>query len=137
MGALLGFFGAGGLQLKALIVGAAVMAIACLGLTTWALLERSGRLSCKVDVVRLEDQVKVLADQLKRQSAAVIDHAAIGAAVQAAIRGDLDKIGKLISKSDPKLLELERLIKQRQLRADGKPVDCGDAWREIEKRARQ
>ena len=134
MGFLLNFFGAGGLQLKALIVGAAAMLIACLGLTTWALFERSGRLSCEVDRVALRAQVSVLSDQLNRQSKAVGDHAAIGAAVQDALREDLDKLARLAARRDPILNELADLARNPPKRADGKPVDCNDAWAEIEKR---
>ncbi len=133
MGARRDVFGAGGLQLKALIVGAIAALLACMALTTWALFERSGRLSCKVDVVRLEGQVQVLADQLKRQSKAVIDHGAIGAAVQAALRGDLDQLLAAARRRDPGLQELAELIKNNK-RADGSAKDCGDAWGEIEKR---
>ncbi len=137
MGSLLSFFGAGGLQLKALIVGAAVMVIACLALTTWALLERSGRLSCEVDRVTLKAQVAVLSDQLTRQTGAVLDHKAIGEAVQEALRGDLDAIRKAAGRRDPLLQQLADLVKQPPARADGKPADCNDAWAEIEKRRAQ
>lgn len=133
MGALLTFFGAGGLQLKALIVGAIAALVACMALTTWALLERSGRLSLKVELVRCEAQKAVLVDQLNRQSRAVIDHGQVGAAVQAALRGDLDKLLAAAGRRDPGLQELTELIKNNK-RADGSAKDCADAWAEIEKR---
>ena len=53
------------------------LGVACAVLTTWALLERSGRLGCKVDVVRLEGevtrlgQVDLLADKIQTQNTAI------------------------------------------------------------------
>ena len=124
------------LRLKLMLIAAAAMAALCLGLTTWALLERSGRLSLKVDVVRLEDQVKILSAALKRQSVAILDHAAIGNAIRADIRGELDRLAAAAGKRDPVLLELEALIRKGSKRPDGTAADCRDAWREFERRAR-
>lgn len=135
MKALLTFFGAGGLQLKALIAGAIAALVACLALTAWALLERSGRLDCKVDLVAARAQVAVLSDQLKRQGKAVIDHAAVGAAVQGALRDDFDRILAAAGKRDPTLQEIRALLKHDR-RPDGTAKDCKDAWAEIQKRVK-
>lgn len=138
MGALLGFFGSAALapaallRLKALLIGAAVLAAICLALVTWALLERSGRLSLKVEVVALEAQKDVLAEAIGRQNEGVERTAKAGADAVAETRRLLGMVETGLLRTAAMRDEARSIIsKPPPLRADGKPKDCADALGEL------
>lgn len=138
MKTILGFFGAGPARLQALLIGAMAMAVTCLALTAWALWERSGKLSCEVERVTLAAQVAVLADKLNTQNTAVDALGSLGNQIRGDVKTGLAKIGAAEAARAAKFAELADLIKKPPpVRADGKPADCADAWREIERRSAQ
>lgn len=123
------------LRLKALIIGAVALAAVCLALVTWALLERSGRLGCKVDVVRLEGevtrlhgQIDVLADKIATQNTA-IDGWKAAAEKQKGV-GDVARAAaeKTAARIQP---ELERLRDLMSKTAAGAARSCADAAAEV------
>jgi len=116
------------LQLKAMLVAGAVMAIACLSLLVWGLYWRGEYRECKVANVVLVDQVKLLADKMDTQSAAVRENAAAGQAAVAAGEALLVEARKL-SQAARRTAEASDAI-ARGAAQPGK--DCRDAWREIE-----
>lgn len=131
MGALLGFFGTP-LRLKALLIGAAVMALVCMTLLVWALWERSSRLSLEVEAVTLRGQNQVLADSLGRCNAGVEAAAKAGTAALA----DMKRLVAIAEKAAERTAALRNEIKgivnrPAPKRADGKPKDCTDAMSEI------
>lgn len=131
MGALLGFFGTP-LRLKALLIGAGVMALVCMSLLTWALWERSSRLSLEVEAVTLRGQNQVLADSLGRCNAGVEATAKAGTAALA----DMKRLVALAEREAARTAALRTEIKgivnrPAPKRADGKPKDCTDAMSEI------
>jgi len=138
---LLNFFGAAALapasllRLKALLIAAAAMLLACLALTTWALIERSGRLSCKIETVELSAQVKVLSASLERQNTGIDATIAAGNDARAAIRLLLVAAGKLAAGRQSIIDEVNGILaKPTPTKPDGKPYGCDEAWSEIEKR---
>lgn len=131
MGALLTFF-SGPAQLKALIIGAIAALIACLALTTWALLERSGRLSCEVDRVALKAQVSVLSDALNRQSASIERTAKAGEDATAAASALLKAAQGLTAQNRGFLDRAEQAIRDAAPRnPDGTAKGCGEARAEM------
>lgn len=142
MSALLNLFGAATaapatlLRIKALLIGALAMLAACLALTVWALIERSGRQSCEIDSVKLAGQVQVLSAAIERQNAGVEALQKAGAAAQAGVKALLavaDKLGK--DKASLLIDVREVLNRPTPARADGTPAGCTEAWAEIERRA--
>lgn len=138
MGALLAFFGGSALRLKALVIAALAMAAVCGALTAWALLERSSRLSCEVDKVALEGEVRVLEGQLKVMADKITtQNTAIDgwkrAADEAAGKGDLARAAatQAAAKLQPNIVRLEKAVKDAAGAA--KRVDCNDAVAEIRK----
>lgn len=113
------------------------MGALCVGLTGWALSERSGRMSCKVELVTAQAQVAVLSDTITRQNAGVQAAADAGAAAQEGV-AKLLEVAKRAEQASAGLVAHARDVigKPAPKRADGKDVDCTDAWREIETRAR-
>lgn len=65
-------------KLQALLIGLLAMAVVCLGLTTWALIERSQKLECAVERVQLTDQNAILAADLAKQNKSIDDLANTG-----------------------------------------------------------
>lgn len=134
MGALLGFFGTP-LRLKALLIGAAVMALVCLSLLTWALWERSSRLSLEVEAVTLRGQNKVLADSLGRCNAGVENAAKVGAAAVIETRRLVGLAQTAFAKNAALRDDIRGIVnKPAPVRSDGKPKDCADAMAEIRKK---
>lgn len=138
MGAILGFFGSAALgpvallRLKALLIGAAALAAVCLGLTTWALLERSGRLSLKVDIVECRAQRDVLSGAISRQNEGVDRTAKAGEAAIAETRRLLGMAERALERNQAVREEIRSIVsKPTPTRPDGKPKDCGDALTEI------
>lgn len=128
-------------RLKGLVVGAIALAAVCLALVTWALLERSGRLGCKVDVVRLEGevdrlkgQIDVLADKIATQNAAIDGWKAAAdrqAGVGQAARAAADAAAARIQP------EIERLRGLVSGMPAGAARACADAAAEVRKGLRQ
>jgi hypothetical protein len=107
MGGILAFFGTGPARLKALLIGAAALAVLCLSLTTWALLERSGRLSCAAEAAKLEGQISVLSATVETQNTAIAGWKK-AAEVQQAKGADARKAAdQFVARVRP---ELERLL---------------------------
>ncbi|HJT63130.1 MAG TPA: hypothetical protein VJ797_15780 [Burkholderiales bacterium] len=108
------------------------MGVLCAALTAWALLERTFRLDCKVELVTARAQAKVLSDALERQNAGVDALDKTGKAIIAEARRTLTAIRAEGRKRDPELAEIKAIL------ANPTPTgaDCGRAWREIEGRAR-
>lgn len=59
------------LRAKLELVGAIVALVMLAGVTAWALIERAGRLECKVELVKAVDQARILGGTLERQDAAL------------------------------------------------------------------
>lgn len=129
------------LRLKALIIGAVALAAVCLALITWALIERSGRLGCRVDVVRLEGkvtqlegQVDVLADKIRTQNTA-IDGWRLAAEKQKGV-GDVARAAaaQTAAKIQPELDRLRDLVAKT---ATGAAQSCAAAAAEVRRGLRQ
>lgn len=131
MGTLLALFSTPA-RLQGLIIAAIAMLALILGLTTWALLERSGRLSAKVELVRAQDQAKVWEDAAGRCTASV---KSLGEAGQGAIAETKRLLGLVevgIKKQAALRDEARDIVKKPPpTRPDGKPRDCADALAEI------
>lgn len=129
--AALGFFSAPA-RLKALLIGAAALLLICLALVTWALIERSGRLSGEVELVALRAQQQVLADSLGRCNAGVENAAKAGVAATAETKRLLAMAETALLKNAAVREEIRGIVNRPPpVRADGKPKDCGDALSEI------
>lgn len=141
MGSILGFFGSAALgpaqllRLKGLLIGAAVMIAVCLALTAWALLERSGKLSCEVEkeqlntkIASLEAQVGTLSDKLTTQNDAVkkLEKAAADAKRKGA--DEKAKAERLVAGNKS---ELERLRKAASNKTTGATQSCADAVADV------
>lgn len=113
------------LQIKLALIGAGLVVIALLSLTTWALLERSGRLECKVELVEAKDQVAVLSSKLEDQTKSINNLSALTAKLIARTGLTLDKIDKLHENDRVTVAGLEALIKKG---ANGK--SCADYLKE-------
>jgi hypothetical protein len=144
MMALLNLFGAATagpatvLRLKALLVAALAMLAACLALTVWALIERSGRQSCEIENVQLEIQVQVLGVAIERQNAGVDAVNKAGVAVQAGVKQLLAAADRANAGRASLLGDIREVLNRpTPTRADGKPAGCEDAWLEIEKRVQK
>lgn len=132
MGGLLAFFAAGPARLQALVIGAAVLLVMALALTTWALIERSGRLSAKVEVVTLKAQTDVLADSLTRCNTSIENAAKAGEAALTETRRLVGIAEKAFARTEALRIEIRGIVaKPTPTRPDGKPKDCGDALSEI------
>jgi hypothetical protein len=132
MGAILGFFGAGTARLQALVIAAAAMLAMILALTTWALIERSGKYAAERDAEHFKAQSDVLADSLGRCNAGVENAAKAGTAA-------IGETKRLLAMAETALLknaavrdEIRGIVSRPPpMRADGKPKDCADALGEI------
>ncbi len=113
------------------------MGILCAGMAGWALLERSGRLSCNVEGVRLQAQVSVLATALETQNRGIQATVDAGAAAQEEV-GRLIQAARRLEQASAGMVAHARgvLAKPAPKRPDGKDVDCRDAWGEIESRVK-
>lgn len=137
MGALVSFFAGGPARLKALLVGAAAMAVVCLALTTWALLERSWRFQALAEVergrtllVRERDQVQVLAAAVGACSAGVDLAKRVG---DAAIAGTAELVEAAKRLKRPAVHTRE--VIERVIASPATPeqaADCNWGWAEIE-----
>lgn len=116
------------LQLKAMLVGAGVMAIAILALTAWAFYERSRYFECQATAAPLIAQVQVLAGKIDGQNDAVQATAKAGQDALAETRKMLLTAGRLRAAADRAAEASEAIAKGPQQ----KGKDCRDAWREIE-----
>lgn len=116
------------------------MGVLCVVLTGWALLERSGRLGCKAELVTAQAQIAVLSDTITRQNAGIQAAADAGAAAQEGVANLLEAARKLSAAGSAlgnTIAHARGVIgKPPPKRPDGKDVDCTDAWREIEGRAK-
>lgn len=143
MGALLSFFGmasaapAALLRFKVLLAAAAVMMIACLSLTVWALWERSGRYQAERDAVIYRTQSQVLADSLERCNVGVAAVQKAGEAAQAGVDQLLAAARKLNSAGASLIVDAREIASRpTPIKPDGKPKDCTDAKAEIAARAK-
>lgn len=122
------------LQLKLAAAGAIAAAAAIGSLTIWALLERSGRLECKVELVRAQDQVDVLAAVLDEQTQSIKDLGKATARSRVELRGMVAAIAEQNKQTRDQVAGLEASLKAPTPRAaDGRVFDCRDAirqWRE-------
>lgn len=122
------------LQLKLAAASAIAVLLALGSLTIWAFWERSGRLECKVDLVRAQDQVDVLARQLEAQTKAINDLGAITSRSRAELRKTVDLISAQHAQTRAEVRGLEDQLKAPTPKAaDGRLFDCRDAiriWRE-------
>ena len=137
MGALLSFFTAGPARIKGLVIGAGVMAIAVLALTSWALLERALRFQALADVervrtalVRERDQVKVLADAVAACSAGVDQAKRVG---EAALAGTAELVAAAKRLKAPPIHTREVIEKiiEKPVTSE-QAADCNWGWNEIE-----
>lgn len=137
MTGLLTFFAAPA-RLKGLVIAAGIMLLVALALTTWALLERTARLSCKVDVVelrgevaRLNGQIDVLADKIATQNEAIEAWKAAADARKAFALAAGAAAEKVAQGLQP---ELERLgAKIAEQAAAGAAKSCAEAAAEVRK----
>lgn len=127
------------IQIKAVLIAIAAALAIMLSLTIWALLERSGRLGCKVDLVQARDQVKVLADRLEDQTKAINDLGQATANGRLELRQMVARVTGEHSKTRQTVAQLEKAIQApTPIGADGRAKDCRDAireWRESRKAA--
>lgn len=108
------------------------MLVIILALTAWALFERSGRLSLKVEVVTLRAQTDVLADSLGRCNAGVERLGKAGEGAIAETKRLLAMAERAMERTAALRNEARAIVsKPPPTRADGKPKDCGDALAEI------
>lgn len=142
MTSLLNLFGAATaapatlLRLKALLIGALVMLAACMALTVWALIERSGRQSCEIERVKLAGQVQVLSAAIERQNAGIDVVTKAGAAAQAGVKALLAAADRANASNASLVISVREVLNRpTPIRADGKAAGCEDAWGEIERRA--
>lgn len=136
MSPLLGFF-AGPARLKGLLIGAVVLLVLCLSLITWALFERSGRLTLEVKVVSLQAQTDVLADSLGRCNVGVANAAKAGQGAIAETKRLLGMAERALERNAAVRDEIRGIVaKPAPVRPDGKPKDCGDALAELKARVR-
>lgn len=137
MGGLLAFFGAGPARLQALLIAAMAMLALVLALTTWALVERTKRLSLKVEVVALRAQSDVLADSLGRCNAGVEAAAKAGIAAQGDVKRLVAAAEKAATRTEAARRDIRTILsKPAPTRPDGKPKDCIDAIAEIKAKVR-
>lgn len=112
------------------------MGVLCAGLTGWALLERSGRLDCRAELVTAKAQVAVLSDSIARQNAGIQAAVDAGAAAQEGVASLLAAARALTAAGSAlgnTIAHARGIVgKPVPKRLDGKDVDCTDAWREIE-----
>lgn len=114
------------LQIKAMIVAAALAAIAILALLVWGLYWRGEYRECKVENTALTGQVAVLADKLDTQSKAIQDNAATGQAALAVGRQLLAEARK--KNPAPGAAKSDAAASGPAQPGKG----CPDAWTEIE-----
>lgn len=134
MGALLGLFSTPA-RLQGLIIAAGALLVVALGLTTWALLERSGRLSLEVEAVTLRAQSQVLADALGRCNDGVRDLAKAGDTAVEETRRLVGIAEKALAGTKALREDIKTIVSRPSpKRADGKPKDCSDAMKEIRAR---
>lgn len=115
------------LELAALIGAAA----AIVGLAGWAMLERAGRLACKVDLVEARDQVKVLAATLERQGKSID-------ALAGQTKAIADRTGKILDGLERESARTRQTIEELELQlaaapaanADGSAKGCADYLKE-------
>lgn len=116
------------------------MGVLCAALTAWALLERSFRLDCKVELATAQAQVAVLSDTITRQNAGIQAAVDAGAAAQEGVASMLAAAKQLSAAGSALGNTIAHargvIAKPAGKRPDGKDVDCTDAWREIEGRAK-
>jgi hypothetical protein len=137
MNGIIDFFAGGALRLKALLIGALLMLAACLGLTVWALIERSGKLSAEKDLAVSAAQIGVLSASLNRQNASIEAVRSAGAAATAGAR-ELVAAAKLANANNASLVLSVREVLNRPAptKPDGTTAGCEDAWRDIERAAK-
>lgn len=137
MTALLAFF-SGPARLKALVIAAAALIMVALALTTWALLERSRRLSGEIELTALRSQSRVLADSLGRCNAGVENAAKAGGAAVAETKRLLAMAERALERNAAVRDEIRTIVRTpTPVRADGKPKDCADAFAEIRAKVKQ
>lgn len=125
------------LRLKTLVIGAMALAVLLLAMLTWALLERSGRLELKVEVVTLKVQQDVLSDALARCNTSIENAAKAGDAAVAETRRLVGIAEKAFARTESLRTDIRSILsKPAPARADGKPKDCADALTEIRTRVR-
>lgn len=126
------------LQLKLLAVGAVLAAAAIGSLTIWALLERNGRLECKVDLVQERAQLAVISRDLREQSAAIAELAQGTARGRRELREIVERIEKGHAATRAGVDRLEKAVNDpTPRRADGALKGCLEAlqeWREERRR---
>lgn len=88
----------------------------------------------KVELVTITAQAQICADKMTTQNAAVGAVGDLGLQLRKGTKDLLDAIGKGSAGQKAQIASLEAVLaKPPPQRPDGKPADCGDAWREIEK----
>lgn len=108
------------------------LGLTCAALAGWALIERSGRLSLKVEVVTLKAQTDVLADALTRCNTSIENAAKAGDAAVAESRRLVGLAEAAFKRTEALRADIRGIVsKPTPVRPDGKPKDCGDALAEI------
>lgn len=105
-----------------------IAALVVVSLTAWGFFERSGRLSCKVENVKLSAQVDTLSDKIKEQNDAVdgLKAASVKAGKESlAALKRADDLDKSLDSTKKKLRELSK-------QPTPKGAGCEDAWLKIE-----
>lgn len=119
-------------RLQALIIAALTMLVLCLALVTWALLERSGRLAAKAELAAAQARAEAWEAAAGRCTASVENAAKIGQQAVDDTRALLRKAEAAYAKNVGLIADIRGIVaKPAPVRADGRPADCGDAWREI------
>lgn len=119
------------LRLKLELAGVALAIAALAGVAGWALLERAGRLECRVELQTSIDQVAALVDKLDRQGKAIDALAGQTKTVIDRTGRILDGLEKQGAADRRKISQLEaQLAAKVPTRPDGTAKDCSDSLKE-------
>jgi hypothetical protein len=119
------------LQIKLALVGAALAAVAMLSLTVWALLERSAKLSCRVELVVAKDQVAVLSDKIEVQNKSLQKLEATTAQILKRTGLTLEQLAKQHEGTRKTVADLEsKIASATPKNADGSAKGCADYLKE-------
>lgn len=130
---MIDFFLAGPLRVKALLIVIPILLAGAGGLFTWGLYWRGEAREALVTVAILEAQGKILSEATRACSEGVAEASRVGRVATEHTRSLLGEARRLAAAKAPSLAQIEDLLRKPPTRReDGTPVDCRDAWQQIE-----